>query len=116
MPPFVNGRGDRYEIKKYGIYTGIIILYNERVREYTKVLNCRRLNGIVHCFTYKDFKYCCEKLILPKDIMEYIEYRGKSFEMDRICKEESDVVDRFLVENMEQIDLIRMNCIYFVGS
>ena len=98
MPPFVNGRGDRYEIKKYGIYTGIIILYNERVREYTKVLNCRRLNGIVHCFTYKDFKYCCEKLILPKDIMEYIEYRGKSFEMDRICKEESDVVDRFLVE------------------
>lgn len=28
MPPFVNGRGDRYEIKKYGIYTGIIILYN----------------------------------------------------------------------------------------
>ena len=42
MPPFVNGRGDRYEIKKYGIYTGIIILYNERVREYTKVLNCRR--------------------------------------------------------------------------
>ena len=79
--------------------TGIIILYNERVQEYKKVLNCRRLNGIVHCFTYKDFKNCCEKLVLPKDIMEYIAYREKYIEMDRICKEEeSNVVDKFLVE------------------
>lgn len=99
VPPFVNGRGDRYELKKHGIYTGIIILYNERVQEYKKVLNCRRLNGIVHCFTYKDFKNCCEKLVLPKDIMEYIAYREKYVEMDRICKEEeSDLVDRFLIE------------------
>ena len=99
VPPFVNGRGDRYELKKHGIYTGIIILYNERVQEYKRVLNCRRLKGIVHCFTYKDFKNCCEKLVLPKDIMEYMSYREKYVEMDRICKEEeADVVDRFLVE------------------
>lgn len=99
VPPFVNGRRDRYELKKHGIYTGIIILYNERVQEYKRVLNCRRLKGIVHCFTYKDFKNCCEKLVLPKDIMEYIVYREKYVEMDRICKEEeSDLVDRFLIE------------------
>lgn len=99
VPPFVNGRGDRYEIKKYGIYTGIIILYNERVQEYKKVLNCSRLNGLVHCFTYKDFKICCEKLVLPRDIMEYIAYREKCVETDRLCnKEEADMVARFLIE------------------
>lgn len=99
VPPFVNGRGDRYEIKKYGIYTWIIILYNERVQEYKKVLNCDRLNDIVHCFTYKDFKTCCEKLVLPRDIMEYMAYRKKRVEIDRICnKEEADMVGEFLVE------------------
>lgn len=114
LPPFVNGRGDRYEIKKCGIYTWIIILYNERVQKYKKVLNCNRLNKSIHCFTYKDFKICCEKLVLPRDIMEYMAYREKRVEIDRVCNEEADMVNEFLVEkygtnefNAGELDIFR---------
>ncbi len=36
---------DRIFADKLFTFTWIIILYNERVQEYKKVLNCRQLNG-----------------------------------------------------------------------
>lgn len=98
IPVFVNGKGDTCKIKDSGIFTGIIILYNEKLTNYKKVLSCSRLNGIVHCFSYDDFSVCCRKIILPRDIMEYISYRERHLEIDKKSNyEEKALIDEFLM-------------------
>ena len=64
MPEFVNKKGDSIAFGKQGLFSGIIILNNEKVVEYPKIVNCNRVQGIFHCFTKRDFDRCCEKLVL----------------------------------------------------
>lgn len=100
IPAFQNEKGDCFKISQEGVlFTGIIILQNNAMVSYKKVLSCNRLNGILHCFSYADFKLCCKKLVLPHDIMGYLFYRERKYQMDRdISVPEEDTVNAFLME------------------
>lgn len=98
LPEFVNKKGSLIELGKRGIFSGIIILKNESIYEYPKIVKSNRLNGIVHCFTEKDFDTCCEELVIPKDILEYLDFREKYYEIDKEIKEQEKVcIDKFLL-------------------
>ena len=97
LPEFVNKKGNSIKLGKQGIFSGIIILKNENIYEYPKIVKCNRLNGIVHCFTEKDFNVCCEKLVIPKDILEYFYFRERYYEIDEEVKEKENVcINKFL--------------------
>lgn len=99
IPQFINGKGDSCSLKINGNYTGIIILYNEAIEEYKRIVSCRRLNGIFHCFSYSDFKLCCEKLIIPRDILEYFDFRAQKIGLDMVCNANEELMtEEFLEE------------------
>lgn len=99
IPQFINGKGDSCSLKINGNYTGIIILYNEAIEEYKRIVSCRRLNGIFHCFSYSDFKLCCEKLIIPRDILEYFDFRAQKIKLDMVCNANEELMtEEFLEE------------------
>lgn len=99
LPSFVNKKGDAIFLEKQGIFSGIIILKNDKVFEYPKIIKCNRLNGIMHCFTENDFDICCQKLVIPKDILEYLFFRERYYQIDSEVKEpETICIGKFLVE------------------
>lgn len=91
LPEFVNKKGDSIAFGKQGLFSGIIILNNEKVIEYPKIINCNRLHGIIHCFTKKDFDISCDRLVLPKDILEYLFFRERYYEIDKEVGEPEEV-------------------------
>ncbi len=102
IPVFQNKKGDSFNIKPKGIFIGIIVLQNNAMTSYKRVLSCKRLNGKVHCFSYTDFKLCCEKLILPQDIMDYLLYREGKYQIDREFDiSEEIMVDAFLMKKYQ---------------
>ena len=99
LPEFVNKKNDKIFLEKEGVFSGIIILKNEGVVEYPKIIECKRLKGIIHCFTEKDFNTCCERLVIPSDILKYLYYRERYYELDKeILEEETICIDGFLKE------------------
>lgn len=115
MPVFQNEKGDFFNIKPKGTFTGIIVLQNNAMTSYKRILSCKRLNGIVHCFSYADFKLCCKKLILPQDIMSYWLYREGRYQIDKeFDGSEENMINSFLLEkyqttkfNGEDLDIFR---------
>lgn len=98
LPGFVNQRGDSIFLEKGGIFSGIIILKNERVLEYPKIISCNRLQGILHCFTEKDFNICCERLVIPKDILSYLYFRERYYKVDQEVEEKEEIcLSKFLI-------------------
>lgn len=92
IPQFMNGKGDRCTLKTGGTYIGIIILYNEAIEDYKRIVSCNRIDGQFQCFTYNDFKVCCEKLVIPRDIIEYLEFRKKIIQPDKICNVDEELM------------------------
>lgn len=98
LPEFVNKKGDAINFGIGGLFSGIIVLNNEKVCEYPKVISCNRVQGVFHCFTKKDFDICCDKLVLPKEILEYLFYRERYYEVDKEEAEGEEVcLDKFLI-------------------
>ncbi len=98
LPGFVNKRGDSIILEKQGIFSGIIILKNNVVFEYSKIISCNRLHGILHCFTEKDFDTCCDKLVIPKDILEYLYFRERYYKVDQEIREKEEIcLSKFLL-------------------
>ncbi len=99
LPGFVNKRGDSIVLEKQGIFSGIIILKNNIVSEYPKIISCNRLHGILHCFTEKDFDTCCARLVIPKDILEYLYFRERYYEVDKEVREKEEIcLSKFLLD------------------
>ena len=92
IPQFINGKGDSCMLKARGIYTGIIILYNEAIEDYKRIVSCNRIDGQFQCFTYNDFRVCCEKLVIPRDIIEYLEFRKQIIKPDKICSVDEELM------------------------
>lgn len=92
IPQFINGKGDKCALKTRGTYIGIIILYNEAIEDYKRIVSCKRIDEQFHCFTYNDFKVCCEKLVIPRDIIEYLEFRKKIIQPDKICSADEELM------------------------
>ena len=92
IPQFINGKGDKCTLKTGGAYIGIIILYNEAIEDYKRIVSCNRIDGQFQCFTYNDFKVCCEKLVIPRDIIEYLEFRKKIIQPDKICNADEELL------------------------
>lgn len=98
LPSFVNKRGDSIVLEKQGIFSGIIILKNNIVYEYPKIISCNRLHGIMHCFTEKDFDTCCDRLVIPRDILEYLYFRERYYEVDQEVREKEEIcLSKFLL-------------------
>ena len=49
---------------KQGLLSDIIILKNEAIQNHRKIHISSKLNGIIHCFSYRDFEMCCDNLIM----------------------------------------------------
>ena len=98
LPEFVNKKGDSIAFGKGGLFSGIIILNNEKVGIYPKIVNCNRVHGFFHCFTKRDFDICCDKLVLPKEILEYLFFRERYYEIDKkVTEQEVVCLNKFLI-------------------
>ena len=98
LPEFVNKKGDKIPLEKQGLFSGIIILKNEAIQDYRKILKSARLNGIFHCFSYQDFCICCDRLVIPADILSYLSFRERYYGVDcEISEQEEICVDKFLI-------------------
>lgn len=92
IPQFMNGKGDKCTLKIGKTYIGIIILYNEAIEDYKRIVSCKRIDEQFQCFTYNDFKVCCEKLVIPRDIIEYLEFRKKIIQSDKMCSADEELM------------------------
>ena len=92
IPQFMNGKGDKCTLKIGKTYIGIIILYNEAIEDYKRIVSYKRIDEQFQCFTYNDFKVCCEKLVIPRDIIEYLEFRKKIIQSDKMCSADEELM------------------------
>lgn len=106
LPQFVNKKGDMVKLKPQGLFSGIIILKNETINYYQKVISCKRLNGLVHCFSYNDFCICCTRLLIPADLLSYLSFRERYYPLDtKISENEEICVDKFLISKYGESQL-----------
>ncbi len=102
LVPFVNGRGEQFEIKKDGKFVGVVIIYNEAITRYKKVKYSDVTQGNVNCFAFTAFKECCERLILPKNILRYLEYRAEKLTVDKVYNiDEEELLDEFMENELK---------------
>jgi hypothetical protein len=61
----------------------MIVFLNNEMYEYRKVITSRSLQTDINVFNYQDFKIMLETVILPHDILRYLQYR--------LCFKDSDI-------------------------
>ena len=55
--------------------------------------------GFIQCFSYEDFKKCCDQIETPKDLTEYLGFRENYFTLDEKEKDtEDNCIKSFLMK------------------
>lgn len=105
LPEFVNKKGDTVLLGKQGLFSGIIILKNEAIQDYKKILTSSKMGSIIHCFSYRDFEMCCDSLVMPKDILFYLFYRERYYAIDNLISEPEELcLNRFFIQKYGTAD------------
>ena len=82
LKEFANEKGDTVPFGETEVFWGLAILDKQGLAEYPKLKFSRTLLGFIQCFSYKDFKKCCDQIGTPKDMKEYLEFRQDYFTLD----------------------------------
>ena len=61
----------------------LIVFYNTNIISYDRIIYSNSLNKIINIFSYDDFKKMLKSIILPYDILNYLEYRTVFHKKDR---------------------------------
>jgi hypothetical protein len=97
IPCFNNQCQESVTLPSNGHFLGIVILKNSNIDKYKKVVTTKDYDGNINCFEYDDFKKCCNRLLLPQEIIEYLSYRGTVCQVNKITTIEEDILlDNYL--------------------
>lgn len=106
IPHFKNLNGEDVALPREGIFLGIVILKNNNIKTYSQIATTKNYDGNINCFEYEDFKKCCNKLLLPKEILEYMQFRGVTIESNGGAFIKEDVIlDQYLMKKYSATQL-----------
>lgn len=99
LKEFANEKGDTVPFGETEVFWGLAILDKQGLAEYPKLKFSKTLMGFIQCFSYEDFKKCCDQVGTPKDMTEYLGFRQDYFTLDEKEKDsEDDCIRSFLTE------------------
>lgn len=82
LKEFANEKGDTVPFGETEVFWGLAILDKQGLAEYPKLKFSKTLMGFIQCFSYADFKKCCDQIGTPKDMTEYLGFRQDYFTLD----------------------------------
>ena len=99
LKEFENEKGDTVPFEEIEVFWGLAILDKQGLEEYPKLKFSKTLMGFIQCFSYEDFKKCCDQIETPKDLTEYLGFRENYFTLDEKEKDtEDDCIKSFLTK------------------
>ncbi len=111
---FIFSKSSDLQIDRSKVVIPVIVFVNNEIAYYERILESKKLDAPINVFKFEDFKIMLETIVLPYDIVRYLEFRnifrnnndGKLL-FDNIgndtiltkCRTEKDYSELFLVHN-----------------
>lgn len=81
---FVNVRGKETKINPSAEVVPLVVFENISISEYEHLLRSYTADGLtVNCMSLDDFRFMCQELVSPIEIIEYIKWRKEFYEKKR---------------------------------
>ena len=111
---YIFSKSSDLQIDRSKVVVPVIVFVNDEITYYERILESKKLDVPINVFKFEDFKIMLETIVLPYDIVRYLEFRnifrnnndGKLL-FDNIgndtiltkCRTEKDYSELFLVHN-----------------